>query len=360
MSDVAKAAGVSRATVSYALRGDPRIAAATAEKIRQAAQKLHYNANISARSLRSGRSGIIGVAIYELDRPYPSEMSAAMSREIARRGYQPIVQQTSGSKDDEIMILQKVTSQLCDGMIFSPGQVSDEELRALSHGKPMVLLDDISPDPVFDSVNTACEDGSAAAVRHLIDIGCKHVVVVGPSYDMLLDDKMASSVVGRRMTGCLRAFEEAGVDVDASNFLPLEHWDPIPAREAAYRLLDSDDYRDADGVFCMTDTIAISFMRGLADRGVRVPDDIALVGFDGVTESEYAVPSLTTVRTDLDDLARRTLDLLIDRINANVGGAGIDATGGTGDNAGDGLAFPDAPQRLTAAWELVKRESTRR
>lgn len=340
MSDVAKAAGVSRATVSYALRGDPRIAESTAKKIREVAASLHYNANLSARSLRSGRTGIIGVAIFELDRPYPSEMSAAMSREIARRGYQAIVQQTSSSKDNEIAILQKVTSQLCDGMIFSPAQVADEELRALSHGKPMVLLDDISPDPVFDSVNTACEDGAFTAVRHLINIGCKHIIAIGPSYEMLVEDRMATSVVDRRLLGCLRAFEQSDIEVGPSNFLHLPKWDPEPSRAAARAMLESARYQGVDGVFCFTDTIALSFMRGLADCGVRVPDDIAMIGFDGISDSEYSVPSLSTIRTNLDDLARKTVDLLIRRI----------------ENEGD----DGAPQRLTADYELIMRESTRR
>ena len=100
MSDVAKAAGVSRATASYALRGDPRIVPATAERVMRAARELQYTTNLSARSLRSGRSGIIGVAIFELDHPYPSEMSAAMSREAARHGLETIVQETSNSKDN--------------------------------------------------------------------------------------------------------------------------------------------------------------------------------------------------------------------------------------------------------------------
>ncbi len=130
MSDVAKAAGVSRATASYALRGDPRIVPATAERVMRAARELQYTTNLSARSLRSGRSGIVGVAIFELDHPYPSEMSAAMSREAARHGLETIVQETSNSKDNEVAILQKVTSQFCDGTIFSPGNVSDDEIRA--------------------------------------------------------------------------------------------------------------------------------------------------------------------------------------------------------------------------------------
>lgn len=340
MSDVAKAAGVSRATVSYALRGDPRITESTAKKIREVAASLHYNANLSARSLRSGRTGIIGVAIFELDRPYPSEMSAAMSREIASRGYQAIVQQTSSEKDDEIAILQKVTSQLCDGMIFSPAKVTDEELRAMSHGKPMVLLDDLSPDPVFDSVATACEAGAQAAVSHLIEVGCKHIVVVGSPYELLVEDRMATTVRGRRVLGCLRAFEQAGIEAGPGNFLDIDSWNSDCAREAAHRLVDEDRDRQVDGVFCMTDTVALGFLRGLADRGVRVPDDIAVVGFDGISESEYSIPSLTTVRTDLDDLAHKAVSLLLNQIE------------------GDGE--PRAPQRLTANFDLIVRESTRR
>lgn len=337
MSDVAKEADVSRATASYALRGDPRIVPATAERVREAAHRLHYTANLSARSLRSGRNGVIGVAIFELDRPYPSEMGAAMSREAARHGLQVIVQQTSNSKESEISILRKVTSQLCDGMIFSPGNVNDEEIRALSGGKPMVLLDDISPDPVFDSVYTACTEGGEAAVRHLIDIGCEHILVVGGTYEDLADDGKSTGVSARRMLGSLQALEEAGMPIDPGMFLPLAPWDPETARACAHRIVDSG--RPVDGVFGMTDTIALGLIRGFADRGIRVPEDVAVIGFDGISEGECFIPSLSTIRTDLDDLARKAMGLLLKRINGDSDGA---------------------PVRLTADYKLVVRESTRR
>lgn len=179
MSEVAKAAGVSRATASYALRGDPRIAPDTAQKVLNAANELKYTANLSARSLRSGHNGVIGVAIFELDRPYPSEMSAAISREATKHGLQTIVQQTSISKDSEIGILKKVTSQLCDGMIFSPSNVSDQEIRILAGGKPIVLLDALSHSPMFDTINTPCETGAQAAIDHLINVGCRNILVIG-------------------------------------------------------------------------------------------------------------------------------------------------------------------------------------
>ncbi|OZG60978.1 Periplasmic binding protein-like domain-containing protein [Bifidobacterium lemurum] len=335
MSDVAKAAGVSRATASYALRGDPRIAPATTDRVLQAARALQYTTNLSARSLRSGRSGLIGVAIFELDFPYPSEMSAAISREVARHGLEAIVQETSNSKESEIAILQKVTSQLCDGTIFSPGNVSDEEIRALSGGKPVVLLDDLSPDPVFDSVATPCEAGTETAIRHLVDIGCRRILVIGANYDMLAEDRGATSVSGRRLIGCLNAFEVLGITPDPSQFVSTE-WRTANARAMAHTLVDSGV--EFDGAFCMTDSIALGFIRGLADRGVNVPQDAAVIGFDGINECDYYIPSLSTIATDMEDLARKAVGLLLDRID----GGGVPA------------------RTLTADYRLVARESTRR
>lgn len=337
MSDVAKAAGVSRATASYALRGDPRIVPETAEKVRTAARRLHYTANLSARSLRSGRNGVIGLAIFELDRAHPSEMGAAISREASRHGLQTIVQETSNSKEGEVSILRKVTSQLCDGMIFSPGNVSDEELRELSGGKPMVLLDDLSPDPIFDTVNTPCEIGAQTAIDHLVDVGCQNILVVGARYESLAEDAQSTSVSARRLYGCLKAFDDHGMEVSPENFLYI-NWNPEDARALAHQVVRSG--RRFDGVFCMTDTLAMGFIRGLADCGVHVPNDMAVVGFDGINESDYFVPSLTTVSTDLNDLAAKAVNLLLKRIDE------------------DGTDFK--PEKLTADFRLVRRESTGR
>ena len=214
---------------------------------------------------------------------------------------------------------------------------NDEEIRALSGGKPMVLLDDISPDPVFDSVYTACAEGGEAAVRHLIDIGCKHILIVGGTYEDLADDGKSTGVSARRMLGSLQALEEAGMPIDPGMFLPLAPWDPETARACAHRIADSG--RPVDGVFGMTDTIALGLIRGFADRGIRVPEDVAVIGFDGISEGECFIPSLSTIRTDLDDLARKAMGLLLKRID--------------GDS-------DDAPVRLTADYKLVVRESTRR
>lgn len=339
MSEVAKLAGVSRATASYALSGDDRIAPDTARKVFEAAYALRYTANLSARSLRSGRNGVIGVAIFELDHPYPSEMAAAVSQEASLHGIETIVQETSNRKENEVAILRKVTSQLCDGTIFSPGKVSDAEIQTLSGGKPIVLLDMQSSHTMFDSVDTACIEGAKAAVNHLFDVGCTRPLIIGCS-PRGLDGSQSLTVGGRRLKGCLEACTQHGFALSGEQLYDTA-WNSGDARRLAHRIVD--EHVSFDGAFCMTDTIAIGFIRGLADRGVRVPDDVVIAGFDGIAESEFLIPSLTTVSVDLHDLARKAVGLLLERIDEYANGSD-----------------PKPPRRLTVDYKLMIRESTTR
>lgn len=334
IKDVAAAAGVSPATVSYALRGDSRIIPATAQKVLDVASQLHYNTNLSARSLRSGKNGVIGIDIYELDMQYPSQISAAIAEEAQRQGLQAIVQQTCSSQENEISILSNVTSQLCDGVIFSPGKVTSGEIKTLIMSKPVVLLDnpETSSKPLFDTVFTPCEDGAQTAINHLIDIGCQHIGIVGTSYDI----SSAGQVAARRLTGCLKAFAQAGIHVQPGDVINTA-WRPDAVRKTIRQFMQ-EHARNYDGLFCMTDTIALGVLRGLADCRISVPDDMAVIGFDGIYEGDLNVPSLTTIAVDFNDLAKKAVRLLIHRIR-----------------------HPQAdfvPIIETAKYSLVKREST--
>lgn len=335
--DVARVAGVSRSTASYALRLDPRITKETTQKVLEAAEKLHYTANLSARSLKSFRTGVIGLSIFELDKPYPAEISAAISREARRHGLETIVQQTDGTKEQEISSLRKVTSQLCDGTIFCPAKTSSREIAALSGNKPLIMMDDISEDPLFDNVFTPCEAASAVAIRHLIQIGCKQIVVFGGHYEWLADDTTLASVGTRRVNGALEAFDKANMSVDEKNFF-YTLWDAEEARRSMHRLIESE--QQFDGLFCMTDSIAIGALRGLNDYNIKVPDDVAVIGFDGISEGEFLSPSLSTIKVDFNDMAKKTVGLLLDRMKEETDG-------------------PKRPiNNLYADFTLVQREST--
>ena len=155
MRDVAKEAGVSPASVSFALRGDPRIKQETAQHIIEVANRMNYSVNATAKSLRSGRTGVIEAAVYQVDRPFYAQLLAGISSAALRAGVQAVVQQISyGKAGNEKNILEKVANQFCDGVILSAGGLSDAEIMELSKGKPVVLLDDQSYQGPFDSVFT--------------------------------------------------------------------------------------------------------------------------------------------------------------------------------------------------------------
>lgn len=396
LRDVAARAGVSASAVSYILRGDTRFQTETIARVRAAARELGYTANLSARILKSGRNGVIGVAVYALEAAQPMRLASAINREAARRGLRVIIQETANSREGELQTLERTTSQFCDGLIFSPAKVSAAEIKSHIGAKPMVWCKDFSDSPLFDSVVTPSFEGARDAVRHLISVGCRKIGILGigartaaaanadssiasaaseatgtaaetsdtPDLVASADSKRTANVGvaaaraieaessvfstdgnatfrTQRLRGALAALNEAGIAFDPSWAIDCA-WDFETARETVRQLVDSQtDPRGSlpiDGLFCMNDVLAIGAARGFADCGIRVPNDVAIIGFDGIRETAYTTPSISTVALDYDDYARKALDLLAAR---------IDAAG-------------DEPRRLVSGYRIVQRESTTR
>lgn len=398
LRDVAAQAGVSVSTVSYILRGDTRFQAETVERVRTAARELGYTANLSARILKAGRNGVIGVAVYALEAAQPMRLAAAITREAGERGLRVIVQETANSREGELQTLERTTSQFCDGLIFSPAKVSAEEIKSHIGAKPMVWCEDFSDEPLFDAVVTPSFTGARDAVRHLIAIGCRRIGILGIGVRADAPDEARSAVFAKdgnsafrtqRLRGALAALDEAGIAFDPGLAIDCS-WDFEDAREAARRLVMDWDAKSGDGrtegltddrllhrlghtsggpshamsesiaqvhackgagaaglpidgLFCLNDVMAMGAARGFADCGVRVPEDVAIIGFDGIRETAYTSPSISTVAIDYADYARKALDLLTSR---------IDHPGNT-----DELSIP---RRLVADYRIIQRESTTR
>ncbi|OZG69470.1 LacI family DNA-binding transcriptional regulator [Bifidobacterium eulemuris] len=351
LRDVATRAGVSASTVSYVLRGDARFQPDTVARVRRAAEELGYAANLSARILKAGRNGVIGVAVYGLSICQPMRLAAALTREAGERGLNTIVQQTVNSREGELRSLEQVTSQFCDGLIFSPSSVSPAEIKAHVGTKPMVWCEDFAAEPLFDAVVTPSFEGAQVAVRHLLDVGCRRIAVLGANPPKSgLADSGNTAFCDRRLAGCGSALAEAGFSLPSTSIIPCP-WDYEAARLAARRLADARLDTAIDGLFCMNDAVAMGAVRGFADRGIRVPEDVAIIGFDGIAETAYTVPSISTIAIDYDDYARKALDLLVERIDHPAAAGAVGATDS---------AERDAPRRLVADFTLMRRESTAR
>ncbi|KAA8820211.1 LacI family transcriptional regulator [Bifidobacterium vespertilionis] len=346
--DVAQEAGVSPATVSYALRGDPRIRPETAEQVLKAARKLHYTVNLTAKNLRTGRTGIIGLALYELNLPYTASLVSAITNEADRRGLQVLAQQTGYTREGESAVFRNVTNQFCDGTIFAASHLSNDDLLTLSQGKPIVLLDDRTPpsERAFDTVLSVGAEGVREATELLMRQGARRIAVLGADRMSPEQARGLHTVTARRLTGFFEALASGSSSptdetAEAAGFLPCT-WSSEAARTTIIDAVRGGARFDA--LLCMTDLVSMGAVRGLTDCGLSVPDDVKVIGVDGIHETAYTVPSLSTVAVDFQDLARKALDLITSRIDAIASGEADDP----------GLP----PRTLTADFTVIEREST--
>ncbi|MBW3092614.1 LacI family DNA-binding transcriptional regulator [Bifidobacterium sp. 82T10] len=317
LKDVAKRAGVSVATVSYALRGGPYVSDDVAARIRTAVDELGYTANQSARTLRSGRTGTIMVGVHELDMPYfYSRFAQHMVDRIERAGYKALVARFGWNEDSVRDSLERLADQPCDGLIIHAGGLSAAELTRLGKGRQLVLIDDFSSRPAFDAIVVPGETGIRMATEHLIARGCRDIAMVGADWTPKSRlDRRVSRVM--RLRGYAEALEAAGLEYRRENLYSGE-WNMDVGRDVAHRIIA--DGMPFDGIVCATDSLAVGLIRGFADRGVHVPDAVRIVGFDGLSLDGFTVPSLTTVALDMDDLADKAVSMLISRVEGSYDG----------------------------------------
>ena len=304
IQDVAKAAGVSPMTVSNVINDHPNVRPATREKVLEAMARLDYRVNVAARNLRKGRTGTIGLAVPEVDSAYYGLLAAAIIAAASRRGLRVSIEQTA-SRDNELDALSLSRNRLYDGLILSAAGMGQGDAERLRVDHPVVILGDRIFGAPVDHVAMPNFDASHAATRHLIEQGCRRIAIVCGA----VEEVDTSSL---RITGYRKALEDAGLSADRAL---VQQVDRLGMREGAERAREmAKSGLDFDGVFCVTDALAMGVLRGLADVGTRVPDQVKVIGFDNVSQSEFFIPSLSSVDPDHDGMAERAVDLLIRRI----------------------------------------------
>jgi len=304
IQDVAKAAGVSPMTVSNVINDHPNVRPSTREKVLEAMARLDYRVNVAARNLRKGRTGIIGLAVPEVNSLYYGRLAAGIIAAAERRGLRVSIEQTA-SRENELDALSLSRNHMYDGLLLTAAGMSQADAERLKVDNPVVVLGDrIFGGPV-DHVAMPNLEAARAATSHLIERGCRRIAFLCGA----LEEVDTSSL---RLTGYRQALESAGLPADRAL---IQQVDRLGMREGAQRAREmTQSGLDFDGVFCITDSLAMGVLRGLADAGIRVPDQVKVIGFDNVSESEFFIPSLSTVDPDHDGMAERAVDLLIRRI----------------------------------------------
>ncbi|GAA2225667.1 LacI family DNA-binding transcriptional regulator [Herbiconiux moechotypicola] len=316
MADVAARAGVSKKTVSNYFNGYRYMRPDTRARIEAAVVELNYKMNISARNLSSGRTGTISLAIPELAHPYFAELAQAVVSAAQLHDLNVLVEVTDGDREHELEILNGSRGRSVDGLIFGPLALEPSDIDSARIDVPTVLIGDRVHRGRFDFVSVDNEAGAHAATRHLIDAGHTRIAALG------FDEDLSPTAAAQRQHGYLRALAEAGLPVDPALTIGPLVWNRAGGADGVRRLLASGAAFDA--VFGFNDAIALGAMSELSHHGLRVPDDVALMGFDDVQDAAYSVPGLTTVDSGRDWVARTAVDLLVLRMSAAAGGAAAD------------------------------------
>lgn len=310
LKDVARASGVSVMTVSNVVNGRPRVSEETRKRVLAAVDELGYQVNLTARSLRAGRSGTIALSIPRVDHPYFAELAAAVTDALAPSGRHLVVEQTGASREGELSALSQARLQMYDGVLLSVVGLKESEVARLHGDIPLVLLGEKPMPTERDHVMLGNLEGARLATAHLIERGARRVAIVGGT-----PEKRTKGMVAQRTRGWRTAHEEAGLVPDERLILPPDHFAMAESRATVRAAVEAG--LEFDGVFAVTDQVAIGVMAGLHDCGLRVPEDVQVVGFDDLDVSEHLVPGLTTVDPRVDLVVSESLRLLEKRMSGD-------------------------------------------
>ncbi|MBN6038888.1 LacI family DNA-binding transcriptional regulator [Amycolatopsis sp. 195334CR] len=302
LREVAEHAGVSVRTVSNVVNGFRYVADDTRARVQASIDELGYRPNMAARSLRRGRTGLVALVIPEVDSPYFAELAARTVRIAEARGLTVLIDQTDGDAERERRLLRGQRTQLVDGVLFNPWAVSPDELAARTDSVPLVLLGEHDSTAAVDHVAIDNVAAARTATTHLLSTGRRRVAALG------LQPQVSNATARRRLRGYREALTEAGLTPVPELEVPVRTLHRADGHRAMLGLLDLAEPPDA--VFCFTDELALGALRAAADRGVAVPEDLALAGFDDIEDGRFSVPALTTISPDKHAIAELALDCL--------------------------------------------------
>ncbi|MEU6784768.1 LacI family DNA-binding transcriptional regulator [Nonomuraea angiospora] len=314
-NDVARLAGTSPAVVSYVINNGPRpVSAAARQRVLDAIKQLGYRPNAVARSLRSRRSWTIGVIASDSaggKSPFFGQFTRACEEVAWQRGYSVLFGNSAEDPARAEGYVRGFLERQVDGLVLMRVPVSADQAEEMRGRVPVVTIDHAAP-PFFSRLAVDDEEGGYQATRHLLEHGHRRIGFVGGPLDI--------TPVRLRAAGWRRALQEAEAAAGAEGGLVEEglveegELSLEGGYEAALRLLSSPSRPTA--LFASIDGQAIGAMRAAADLGLRVPGDVAVVGFDGAREAAYTVPGLSTISQPIDEMARHATETLVGAIES--------------------------------------------
>lgn len=311
IKDVAREAGVSVATVSRVFNNSALVSEGTRTTVRQVAERLHYWPNGAARSLITNRTQAIGVMLPDLFGEFYSEILRGMDWTARKVGLHLLVSSSHADARELVAGLNATRGRIDGLIVMAPDIDASEAIRARGADLPLVLIDPGQGFEGCDTVAIANQAGASAIVAHLAGLGHRRVATItGPA---------RNADARQRLEGYRAALHAAGVDLPPGYEIPGDFTEPS-GYAAGSRLLALDPRPTA--VFAANDYMAIGVMGALSDAGVRVPEDIAVAGFDDIAMARYLNPPLTTAHVDAFRLGEQAVEMLLEQEAARDGAQG--------------------------------------
>ncbi len=308
IKDIARLCGCSVGTVSRVLNHHPDVSDATRQRVMAVVEEQKFQPNTNAKHLKQQAGTSIAILVKGTQNMLFAGLVEKIQVLLRQEGRDAAVYYLDEDANEVAYAVRLCRERKPPGILFLGGDLEHFQSGFRTIHVPCVLLTNSGAELPYQNLSSLATDDEAAAcqvITHLMDKGHRRIGMVGGNWS-------CSQISYRRLQGCQRAFEERGLPFDPERQGEPSRYSMGESYQAALRLLDRCP--DLTAIFAVSDVTAIGVLRALADRGRRVPEDISLVGFDGVAVSEYCLPRLTTVCQDTGQLARRGVELLLQNI----------------------------------------------
>lgn len=308
--DIAHLAGVSTTTVSRVLNNKPDVDPATRERILQLIAEHDFVPSVTASGL-AGRSRLIGVLVPSFDWPFVPEIISGIAHGMKETSYELIlysVNETTREHDESTVIDRILTTQLTAGILaVFPGLLSRQIIGLHKHNFPVVVIDDQEQVLVVPWVSAENEDGAYMAVRHLVRLGHRRIAhIQGPLKHLCSRE---------RHEGYCRALREQGIEIDPQLSIEGDFREGT-GYQAALTLFSLPSEQRPTAIFASSDMMAYGVLSASMECGLRIPEDIALVGFDDIRSSNLIRPALTTVRQPFFEMGQQGINVMLSTLNS--------------------------------------------
>jgi LacI family transcriptional regulator len=301
--DVAREAGVSVSTVSRVLNNKDDVAPQTYERVRRVIEQMGYTSSLAARSMRNSRTNVIGLIMPEVGDPFAIQVMRGVNQTITELGYDLIIYTSGTIRMQSKAERERYYVSLLNGSVVEGTIIVTPAATRFSTSAPVVAVDPNNESPDCPSVTSTNHAGALAAMEYLIELGHRRIGFISGRPDL--------RSANQRFQAYLDGLAQAGIPVDPA-LIEAGDFSLETGRLCAQRLLALPEPPSA--IFAANDQSAIGALTAAREAGLRVPQDLSLVGFDNIPETTYVHPSLTTVDQNVSHMGRLATEMLIDLI----------------------------------------------